>query len=200
MVGSKYSRRIVGPLVGMAALAVAAAPTAMAGDMSASYVSVPGDAGTFGVGAAGQNVNAGGAGFTVGAGDHISITIKDDTGRTVNGKVKFTDAQLNGKQVGAIQDICGGKLSDVVVPDGAVEAFVFVPTLGVSNAPTILCGSPNGATHGTITLSGSSAGAASSAHNAPAQPARAGKVATTRSFSSQKVASGARLARGMRLL
>ncbi|MHB8508986.1 MAG: hypothetical protein ACYDGR_10125 [Candidatus Dormibacteria bacterium] len=136
-----------------------------------SYVAAEGF--TVGIGAPAPDTNVGGAGFTVAGGTVISVAISDMVSGAVNGQISFTDSPLNGKTVGSPVDVCKGSVTNVTVPDGAAEAFVFVPVSGVSGSA---CGSKtNGATKGTITLT--TAGAEPAAAPIPAVPSH-GKPAS----------------------
>jgi hypothetical protein len=143
-----------------AALALPGSMSVLAdGSATKPYQSVPGDSGRSLTPnqAAVSQVSLGGAAFAVAPGGTIDVSIADQSGRTVSGVIRFKDAPFNGNYVGPAVEVCGGKIAGVPVPDGAAMAFVIVPTIGVDAANTQpLCGAPNLATQGTVTVSGPS--------------------------------------------
>jgi hypothetical protein len=104
----------------------------------------------------------GGGCFTLSGGGSLTVSLTDDHQPKVGGTITFqTDGSATGKAVGDTTDFCGS--ATVSVPDGAGIMFVQVGSVGLDSKlpPGLDCGSPQGATTGTVNVDGAAVGASS---------------------------------------
>lgn len=124
------NKRLLGLVVGAAAMALASMTPAHAGTATQSYVG----GGVMGTGlvsgANANNTRVGGVQFDGVSGGHITITVKDASNLGISATVSFRGPANPDDPTGSIKEIsstrlCGNTLSNAVIPGGTTRVIVF---------------------------------------------------------------------------